>query len=162
MTQDIRSRVADLSEQLHYHNYRYHVLHDPVITDGEYDRMFRDLQALEAEHPQFARADSPTQRVGSDLGGDFAKVEHPAPILSLANAFDEADLRNWEERNLRLLPTGSQLQVCLAAQARRPGDCNHLRRRRHDARGDPRQRCCGRRCHRQCQDDPYRAAADSA
>ena len=113
MTQDIPGRIAELSDQLHYHIYRYHVRNAPVITDGEYDRMFRELQALEAEHPQFARADSPTQRVGSDLSGDFAKVEHPAPILSLANAFDQADLRQWEERNLRLLPSGSQLQYVL-------------------------------------------------
>lgn len=113
MTQDIRSRIADLSEKLHFHIYRYHVLNDPLITDGEYDRMFRELQQLEAEHPQYARADSPTQRVGSDLSGDFPKVEHPAPILSLANAFDVADLGQWEERNLRLLPSGSQLGYVL-------------------------------------------------
>ena len=73
----------------------------------------RELQALEAEYPLFCRADSPTQRVGSDLSGDFPKVAHPAPILSLANAFDEADLRNWEERNLRLLPSGAQLHYVL-------------------------------------------------
>ncbi len=113
MTQDIRSRIADLSEKLHFHIYRYHVLNDPLITDGEYDRMFRELQELEAEDPQYARADSPTQRVGSDLSGDFPKVEHPAPILSLANAFDVADLSQWEERNLRLLPSGSQLGYVL-------------------------------------------------
>lgn len=119
MTDDIHSRIADLSEKLHYHIYRYHVLNDPVITDGEYDRLFRSLQALEAEHPQYARADSPTQRVGSDLSGDFPKVEHPAPILSLANAFDEADLRSWEERNLRLLPSGSRL--CYVLQPKLDG-----------------------------------------
>lgn len=113
MTADIPSRIADLSEKLHFHIYRYHVLNDPVISDGEYDGMFRELQLLEAEHPQYARADSPTQRVGSDLSGDFPKVEHPAPILSLANAFDEADLRQWQERNLRLLPSGSRLSYVL-------------------------------------------------
>jgi len=113
VTIDISGRIAELSEKLHFHNYRYHVLNDPVISDGEYDRMFRELQTLEAEHPQFARADSPAQRVGSDLSGDFPKVQHPAPILSLANAFDESDLRNWEERNLRLLPAGSRLRYVL-------------------------------------------------
>lgn len=113
MTDDIAGRIAELSEQLHTHIYRYHVLNDPVISDGEYDRLFRELQELEAEHPQLARADSPTQRVGSDLSGDFPKIAHPAPILSLANAFDEADLRQWEERNLRLLPSGSQLRYVL-------------------------------------------------
>jgi len=113
VTQDIHNRIAELSEQLHHHNYRYHVLNDPIVTDAEYDRLFRELQDLEAEHPQYALVDSPTQRVGSDLSGDFPKVQHPAPILSLANAFDEADLLNWEERNLRLLPADAQLQYVL-------------------------------------------------
>ena len=85
----------------------------PVITDAEYDRLFRELQELEAQHPEYAHADSPTQRVGSDLSGDFAKVRHPAPILSLSNAFDDADLVNWEERNRRLLPAGAQMQYVL-------------------------------------------------
>ena len=95
MTQGIQDRIAELSKQLHHHVYRYHVLNEALITDAEYDRLFRELRDLEAEYPQFALADSPTQRVGSDLSGDFPKVPHPAPILSLANAFDEADLRNW-------------------------------------------------------------------
>ena len=113
MAQDIIKNIDDLSEKLHHHIYRYHVLNAPVINDGEYDRLFRELQILEAEYPQFAHANSPTQRVGSDLSGDFQKVKHPAPILSLANAFDEADLRNWEERNLRLLPAATKLQYVL-------------------------------------------------
>lgn len=113
MTQGIQARIAELSKQLHHHIYQYHVLNEALITDAEYDRLFRELRDLEAEYPQFALADSPTQRVGSDLSGDFPKVPHPAPILSLANAFDEADLRNWEERNLRLLPSDTQLAYVL-------------------------------------------------
>ena len=113
MTQDIQKRIAELSEQLHQHNYHYHVLNAPLVADAEYDRLFRELQQLEAEHPQYARADSPTQRVGSDLSGDFPKLRHPAPILSLANAFDEADLLSWEERNLRLLSAGAELRYVL-------------------------------------------------
>ena len=113
VTSEIKSRIAELGEQLHQHIYRYHVLNDAIITDAEYDRLFRELQDLEAEYSEYARADSPTQRVGSDLTGDFPKIPHPAPILSLANAFDEADLLNWEERNLRLLPSGTQLQYVL-------------------------------------------------
>ena len=99
--------------QLHKHIYQYHVLNQPLITDAEYDRMLAELQQLEAAHPQYARRDSPTQRVGSDLSGDFAKLRHPAPILSLANAFDEADLLAWEERNRRLLPAGAQISYVL-------------------------------------------------
>ena len=113
MAQDIKKRISKVSEDLHQHIYRYNVLNEPVITDAEYDRLLRELQDLEAEYPQFALPDSPTQRVGSDLSGDFPKVQHPAPILSLANAFDDADLQNWEERNLRLLPAGAQLQYVL-------------------------------------------------
>ena len=113
MTMDIAARIAELSQQLHQHIYHYHVRNQPLITDAEYDRLLQELQALEAAHPAFRRADSPTQRVGSDLSGDFSKLRHPAPILSLANAFDEADLQAWEERNLRLLPAGTQLSYIL-------------------------------------------------
>ncbi len=113
MTQDIQKRIAELSEQINQHNYHYHVLNAPTVTDAEFDQLLRDLQDLETQYPQYARADSPTQRVGSDLSGDFPKVQHPAPILSLANAFDDDDLRNWEERNLRLLPSGAQLEYVL-------------------------------------------------
>ena len=107
--QQIQARIASLSEQLHQHNYRYHVLHAPIVSDAEYDRLFHELQELETANPQLALADSPTQRVGSDLSLDFPKVPHPAPILSLANAFDAADLLSWEERNLRLLPEDTEL-----------------------------------------------------
>jgi len=110
---DIATRIAELSQQLHLHIYQYHVRSEPLITDAEYDRLIQELLALEAEHPQYLRDDSPTQRVGSDLSGDFSKLRHPAPILSLANAFDEADLLAWEERNLRLLPAGTQLSYIL-------------------------------------------------
>ena len=113
MSQKIQARIAKLSEQLHHHIYQYHVRNAPIIADAEYDRLFRELQDLEAEYPQYAQADSPTQRVGSDLSGDFPKVPHPAPILSLANAFDEADLRSWEDRNRRLLPAGTELAYVL-------------------------------------------------
>lgn len=113
MSGDIQERVAALSRELHKHNYQYHALNDPLITDAEYDRLFGELQALEAEHPAYAQPDSPTQRVGSDLAGDFPKLRHPTPILSLSNAFDEDDLQSWEERNLRLLPAGARMRYVL-------------------------------------------------
>ncbi len=113
MTEKAAARIAELSEQLHHHIYQYHVLNAPLITDAEYDALLRELQTLEARYPQFALADSPSQRVGSDLAVGFDKVRHPAPILSLANAFDEADLRSWEERNRRLLPAGASLGYVL-------------------------------------------------
>ena len=113
MSLDIQQRIADLSEQLHQHIYRYYVLHAPTISDAEYDHLFGELRELETQYPDLALPDSPTQRVGSDLAADFPKVPHPAPILSLANAFDDDDLRAWEERNLRLLPAGAQLAYVL-------------------------------------------------
>ena len=113
MTQEIAKRIDELSQQLRLHNYRYHIMNAPLITDAEYDQLLLGLLELEEQHPHLVRADSPSQRVGSDLSGDFPKVQHPAPILSLANAFDEDDLLSWEERNLRLLPAGAQLDYVL-------------------------------------------------
>ncbi|MCB9454622.1 MAG: NAD-dependent DNA ligase LigA [Anaerolineaceae bacterium] len=113
MTDDLARRAAVLRDQLSEHIYRYNVLNAPVITDAEYDRLYHELVALEAEHPELITPDSPTQRAGSDLSEDFPKVPHPAPILSLANAFNEEDLWAWEERNLKLLPPDTQLTYTL-------------------------------------------------
>ncbi|GAB4339225.1 MAG: NAD-dependent DNA ligase LigA [Phototrophicales bacterium] len=106
-------RAKTLRDQLNYHNYRYYVLGDPIITDAEYDKLYHELKALEDAHPELITPDSPTQRAGSDLQEDFPKVEHPAPILSLSNAFDAADLQAWEERNLKLLAEGTKLDYML-------------------------------------------------
>jgi len=111
--QPAAQRITQLSEELHRHIHHYYVLNSPLVSDEEYDRMFRELQALEQQYPLLALPDSPTQRVGSDLSGDFPKVAHVAPVLSLANAFNEAELRSWEERNLRLLPSGTALRYVL-------------------------------------------------
>lgn len=105
---DPADRAAELRDQLNFHSYRYYVLGQPIVTDAEYDLLYRELQQIEAEHPELITPDSPTQRAGSDLSEDFPKVRHPAPILSLSNAFSEDDLRAWEERNLRLLPAGTK------------------------------------------------------
>lgn len=97
-----KQRLKELSEELREHNYRYHVLDDPIISDGEYDQMLAELKAIEAEHPDWIAPDSPSQRAGAPPSGKFSKVEHPAPILSLANAFDNDDLRAWLERIAKL------------------------------------------------------------
>ncbi|MDX2160717.1 MAG: NAD-dependent DNA ligase LigA [bacterium] len=110
---DPAQRIAELREQLNYHIYRYNVLSSPVITDAEYDVLFNELKALEAEHPTLITPDSPTQRSGSDLSEDFPKVRHPAPILSLANGYNQADLHAWQERALKLLPSGTTLDYTL-------------------------------------------------
>lgn len=107
------SRAKELRQILNEHSYRYYVLNAPTITDAEYDALYHELVALETDHPHLITPDSPTQRAGSDLTDDFPKVEHPAPILSLGNAFSDDDLRAWEERNLKLLPSGTQLAYML-------------------------------------------------
>jgi len=105
-TQDIdrvAARIAELRQKLEYHNYLYYVKDDPEISDAEYDRMFRELLELEKEHPELASPDSPTQRVGGEPLERFNKVEHHAPMLSLANAFSEEELRAFNRRVCNLL-----------------------------------------------------------
>jgi len=106
---DIHKRLRELRDQINYHNYRYHVLDDPVIADAEYDRLMAELQALEAKHPDRVTPDSPTQRVGGLVSEKFAKVRHPAPILSLQNAFAGEGVRAWWTRISKLAPAGRQV-----------------------------------------------------
>lgn len=93
-----KNRILELRAELDQHNYRYHVLDEPSIPDAEYDRLFRELKSLEEENPEFHSADSPTQRVGSVVSSDFAKVRHDVPMLSLDNAFTEAELVDFDRR----------------------------------------------------------------
>jgi DNA ligase (NAD+) len=113
MTTTPAERAALLRDLLHEHIYRYNVLAQPTISDAEYDSLYRELVALETEYPELITPDSPTQRAGSDLSEDFPKVRHPAPILSLSNAYNADDLTEWEARNLRLLPANTQLSYTL-------------------------------------------------
>lgn len=100
----IQERIERLREIVRYHQYRYYVLDDPTISDQEFDALFNELKALEDAHPEYRTPDSPTARVGGAVADRFEKVRHPAPMLSLANAFSEEELRAWRERVLRLLP----------------------------------------------------------
>ena len=86
---DPKVRAAELRERIERANYQYHVLDDPQITDIEFDRLLRELEALEAEHPELATPDSPTRRVGARAVGGFAEVQHAIPMLSLSNAFEQ-------------------------------------------------------------------------
>ncbi|MEO7138514.1 MAG: NAD-dependent DNA ligase LigA [Gemmatimonadales bacterium] len=95
-------QVARLREQIERANNAYYVLDAPEISDAEYDRLFRELQALESAHPELQSPDSPTGRVGAIATGTLAKVTHRRPMLSLANAFSAEELAAWEERNARL------------------------------------------------------------
>ncbi|WP_236211820.1 NAD-dependent DNA ligase LigA [Metapseudomonas otitidis] len=85
-------RIQALRAELDEHNYRYYVLDEPSVPDAEYDRLFRELQALETEHPELVTPDSPTQRVGGEALSAFGEVRHEVPMLSLGNAFEEEDL----------------------------------------------------------------------
>lgn len=91
-------RIAELREQLHYHNYRYYVLDDPVIEDSEYDQLMQELIRLESKYPETITPDSPTQRVGHPAAGGFDQVVHRIPLLSLANAFSREELAEFDER----------------------------------------------------------------
>ncbi|HUA80692.1 MAG TPA: NAD-dependent DNA ligase LigA [Dyella sp.] len=88
--------AEDLRKRIEHANYRYHVLDDPEITDAEYDRLLRELEALEADHPQLATPDSPTRRVGARAVGGFAEVRHALPMLSLSNAFEQEGINDRE------------------------------------------------------------------
>lgn len=89
---DAAQRISELRNELDAHNYRYYVLDEPSVPDAEYDRLFRELQVLEAEHPELVTPESPTQRVGGEALSAFGEVRHEVPMLSLGNAFEEGDL----------------------------------------------------------------------
>jgi DNA ligase (NAD+) len=101
--QDILARVQELREQINYHNYRYYVLDDPVVSDAEFDRLLQDLTRLEEQYPELVTPDSPTQRVGAAPLEKFETVAHRQPMISLENAFSEAEAREFDERLKRFL-----------------------------------------------------------
>ncbi|MBN1316370.1 MAG: NAD-dependent DNA ligase LigA, partial [Anaerolineales bacterium] len=100
----ISKQIVELRDQINYHIYRYHVLDDPIVSDAEYDALYKELLGLEAKYPDLVTPDSPTQRVGAEPAERFVKVEHPAPILSLSNCFSMEELEAWHTRISRLLP----------------------------------------------------------
>jgi DNA ligase (NAD+) len=104
MTADSARRATELRNQLERANHAYYVLDAPEIPDAEYDRLFRELQALEQQHPELQTPDSPTQRVGAAPSTALAKHSHLRPMMSLANAFDSEELLAWEDRNARINP----------------------------------------------------------
>jgi len=99
----VKRRIKELREVINHHNYRYYVLDSPEISDAEYDELMRELKQLEAEHPELVTLDSPTQRIGAPPVEAFGVVEHPQPLLSLANAFSYEELAAWHKRVSNLL-----------------------------------------------------------
>jgi len=96
--QTAAERIAELRSEIDAHNYRYYVLDEPSVPDAEYDRLFKELRALEDEHPELVTPESPTQRVGGEALAAFGQVRHEVPMLSLGNAFEEQDLTDFDRR----------------------------------------------------------------
>ena len=121
MTPPDSTRIDSLRSAVRYHQHRYYVLDDPEVSDAEFDALFRELQRLEAAHPELASPDSPTVRVGGLIAERFEKVRHPAPILSLANAFGAEDMHAWRERLRRLLPEEEQAKLAYVVEPKFDG-----------------------------------------
>ncbi|HKF97243.1 MAG TPA: hypothetical protein VKB20_03240, partial [Steroidobacteraceae bacterium] len=98
MTEQAAARAAQLRAEIAQHDYRYYVLDDPLLSDGDYDRLMQELRALEAAHPELVSPDSPTQRVAGTPRAGFGAVVHQVPMLSLDNAFSEEDVRGFDRR----------------------------------------------------------------
>lgn len=108
----IAREVEKLRQQLEEHNYRYYVLDDPIISDAEYDRLFQHLKQLETQHPSLITPDSPTQRVGAAPLKEFAEVQHDVPMLSLDNAFTDADITAFDQRIHDRLGSSKKIEYC--------------------------------------------------
>lgn len=103
-------RIDQLREELHLHNYNYYVLNAPVISDIEFDKLMRELQDLEAKHPEHSDENSPSMRVGSDINKNFTQVEHKYPMLSLGNTYSEAEVTDFYERVSKSL--NEEFEIC--------------------------------------------------
>ena len=111
--EQVEQEMEALREELRHHESLYYVMDAPVLTDAQYDARMNRLKELEAEHPELVTADSPTQRVGGKPKDGFQKVAHSRPMLSLDNAYDEGELRAWEQRVREALPSGEKVRyVC--------------------------------------------------
>lgn len=109
---DVSRRIEELREQIRYHEHRYYVLDDPELSDADFDRLMQELKKLEAEHPELITPDSPTQRVGGKPREGFVKVPHSSAMLSLDNAYNEQELRDWERRVHELSGRNTVDYVC--------------------------------------------------
>ena len=95
---DAKVRASELRAQIEHHNYRYHVLDDPEVSDAQYDRLMRELKEIEVQYPELVTPDSPTQRVGAAAVTTLAEVVHTTPMLSLDNAFTDEDVAAFDRR----------------------------------------------------------------
>lgn len=114
-------RAEDLRSVIRYHEWRYYVNNDPVISDFEYDQLYKQLEAIEREHPELITPDSPTQRVSADLTADFDQVAHLTPMLSLDNSYDAADLNDFDTAVKKLCGLPKESEVEYAAEPKFDG-----------------------------------------
>src|SRR5437868_8792404 len=108
----LAAHVAQLRHQIEEANYHYYVQDNPTLTDAEYDQLMIELQGIERDHPELQSPDSPTQRVGAGPVQDVPQHHHPVPMLSLANARSEEELRAWHKRAQNILPNAAFEYVC--------------------------------------------------
>ena len=104
MSTQARHRIAELVENIRDHQFRYHVMDKPVITDQEFDVLLKELTALEAKYPELREADSPTQKIGGGFSTEFIQVDHLQKMMSLDNVFDDSELEAWFDRSEKLAP----------------------------------------------------------
>ena len=114
-------QLPELRTLLRYHEWRYYVQNDPVLSDYDYDQLYKQLEGLEADYPELVTPDSPTQRVGSDLAGDFESVPHLVPMLSLGNSYDAADLAEFDRQVKRMLNMEEDLPLVYAVEPKFDG-----------------------------------------
>ena len=107
---ELETEIHQLRQEIEKHNYQYHVLDDPLISDAEYDRLFRRLLELEKQHPELISPDSPTQKVGAAPLSQFTTVHHTLPMLSLSNATDQEEMEEFEQRIVRFLKTTDAIE----------------------------------------------------
>jgi DNA ligase (NAD+) len=120
-----RARASQLRDAINEHNYRYYVLDAPIVSDAEYDRLLRELQRIEADHPQLITPDSPTQRVGAQPRADFGQVRYTIPMTSMDNALEEQEARDWDARVRKGL--GGDAEVAYTAEPKFDGTSISLR-----------------------------------
>ena len=108
--EEAKKRIEELRKEIEYHNFRYYVLDSPIITDEEYDKLFKELVELEEEFPEFKSPNSPTQRVGAPPLKEFKTVRHEVPMLSLDNAFNGDELMAFEKKIKRMLGTNEEIE----------------------------------------------------
>lgn len=114
-------RIDELRSLIEFHEWKYYIQNDPVISDYEYDQLYKQLESLEAEHPGLIKPTSPTQRVSSDLTSDFESVEHLTPMLSLGNSYNAEDLKEWDAQLKRLLNMDAELDIAYTVEPKYDG-----------------------------------------